>query len=185
MPPDARGVHAAIAFTGHAFLLTDVAPASLAPFQPDGFGGATAPDLLLHLAGPGGLVGSLDVVLVARAGGADPLALTDGLIDHPRVERATHHRRDVQVFGDERGFVTVGLGLVGRTEISIELTGAAMGGGSGRELIRGGLASIAEHHGPNGPVFAQVAPGNALSLRSFLACGFVPIGSEVLIERAS
>jgi RimJ/RimL family protein N-acetyltransferase len=32
-------------------------------------------------------------------------------------------------------------------------------------------------------VFAQVATGNAASLRAFLACGFVPIGSEVLIEQ--
>jgi len=31
-------------------------------------------------------------------------------------------------------------------------------------------------------VFAQVAPGNAASLRAFLAAGFVLIGSEVLIE---
>jgi RimJ/RimL family protein N-acetyltransferase len=29
-------------------------------------------------------------------------------------------------------------------------------------------------------VFAQVAPGNAASLRAFLAAGFRPIGSEVL-----
>jgi hypothetical protein len=31
------------------------------------------------------------------------------------------------------------------------------------------------------PVFAAVAPGNARSLRAFLATGFVPLGSEVLI----
>ena len=30
-------------------------------------------------------------------------------------------------------------------------------------------------------VWAQVAPGNAASLRAFLTCGFFPIGSEVLI----
>ena len=33
--------------------------------------------------------------------------------------------------------------------------------------------------------WAQVAPGNAASLRAFLACGFVPVCSEVLIEPAS
>jgi hypothetical protein len=33
-------------------------------------------------------------------------------------------------------------------------------------------------------VWAQVSPGNAQSLRAFLACGFVPIGSEVLIRPA-
>ena len=30
-------------------------------------------------------------------------------------------------------------------------------------------------------VFAQVAPGNAASVRAFLACGFTPIGSEILL----
>lgn len=34
---------------------------------------------------------------------------------------------------------------------------------------------------PEGEIaFAQVAPGNASSLRAFLAAGFSPIGSEVL-----
>ncbi|WP_275461151.1 hypothetical protein [Streptomyces noursei] len=32
------------------------------------------------------------------------------------------------------------------------------------------------------PVFAAVSPGNARSLRAFLACGFTPIGSEVLLR---
>jgi hypothetical protein len=31
-------------------------------------------------------------------------------------------------------------------------------------------------------VFAAVSPGNARSLRSFLAAGFVPIGGEVIID---
>ena len=29
---------------------------------------------------------------------------------------------------------------------------------------------------------SALAPGNAASLRAFLACGFVPIGAEVLVE---
>jgi hypothetical protein len=33
---------------------------------------------------------------------------------------------------------------------------------------------------PGEPVFGQVAPGNARSLRAVLAAGFKPIGSEVL-----
>jgi hypothetical protein len=32
------------------------------------------------------------------------------------------------------------------------------------------------------PVFAAVAPGNACSLRAFLAAGFTPVGSEVIIQ---
>jgi RimJ/RimL family protein N-acetyltransferase len=35
------------------------------------------------------------------------------------------------------------------------------------------------------PVFAAVSPGNARSLRALLACGFTPIGSEVLLRPAN
>jgi hypothetical protein len=62
----------------------------------------------------------------------------------------------------------------GRREMSVETTDH---GPSGRELIEQALTMT-----PSGdPLFAAVAPGNARSLRSFLACGFVPLGSEVLI----
>jgi hypothetical protein len=61
--------------------------------------------------------------------------------------------------------------------------GPAAGGGAGhgRRLIRAALAALT----PGETVWAQVAPGNAQSLRAFLACGFVPIGSEVLIRPAT
>jgi hypothetical protein len=46
----------------------------------------------------------------------------------------------------------------------------------GRVLLRSALALL-----PAGtPVFAQVSPGNAVSVRALLASGFVPVGSEVL-----
>jgi hypothetical protein len=70
--------------------------------------------------------------------------------------------------------VTVAAGLAGRTELSVE----AAVPGTGRALIRAALGSV-----PVGePVFAAVAPGNARSLRAFLAEGFVPLGSEVLMR---
>jgi hypothetical protein len=48
--------------------------------------------------------------------------------------------------------------------------------GTGRGLIGDALRLV-----PAGePVFAAVAPGNARSLRAFLAAGFTPLGSEVL-----
>ena len=85
------------------------------------------------------------------------------------------------MLGDEHGLVTIGNGLVGRTEMSVELIGGEHGRGAGRRLIHAGL----HHVDARRPVFAQVAAGNAASLRAFLACGFVPIGSEVLIETIS
>jgi len=82
------------------------------------------------------------------------------------------------VFGDERGLVTLGRGLAGRLELSVELhDGTDRNGGAGRALIGTGLAAAP----PDALVWAQVSPGNAASLRAFLACGFVPIGGEVLI----
>ena len=135
----------------------------------------------MRLAG-GGAIGSLDVVLVRTgAGGSTALTERTDLEHHPRVERARHHRRDVRVLGDDRGFVTIGRGLVDRIEMSVELLDHAHGTGAGRQLITEGLRAI----GADELVFAQVAPGNAASLRAFLACGFRPIGSEVLIEVSS
>lgn len=178
-PPDAAGTHAVVCFTGHAFVLTDRSPADLAPFAADGFGAALAPALLLELAGPGGEIGSIDVVLVRQAlGGGSDLRRLDDLDDHPRVRRSRHHRRAVRVLGDDRGLVTIGRGLVDRTEISVELTGGPRAAGAGRSLIDAALHEI----GADELVFAQVAPGNAASLRAFLASGFVPIASEVIIE---
>ena len=80
---------------------------------------------------------------------------------------------------DDVGLVTLGSGLVGRLELSVELLSAEKyGAGAGTRLISDGLAEV-----PAGElVWAQVAPGNAASLRSFLRAGFVPIGAETLID---
>jgi hypothetical protein len=200
MAPAAMGTCAVVSFTSHAYVLTDLAPADLEGLELDGYGAASEANALVRLAA-GRQIGSLDVVLVTtgRGGGVSrggaagvsdqgPWALDRshhvGLADrqdlehHPRVERARHHRRDVRVLGDERGFVTIGSGLVGRTELSVELLDTEHNRGAGRDLIKRGLEAI---HADM-LVFAQVAPGNAASLRAFLAAGFVPIGSEVLIE---
>ena len=60
------------------------------------------------------------------------------------------------------------------------MTGAPGGAGAGRSLLMGALARL----DAGDVVFAQVAPGNAASVRMFLACGFVPLGSEVLFGPA-
>jgi hypothetical protein len=167
-------------FTGHSIVLTTHNAAELMARGADGFGGVTQPDLIRWLAGPDGAVGSHDALLVARGAvtSSVPLSERSDLDNHPRVQRARHYRSDRRVFGDERGLVTLGHGLVGRLEISVELTSATRGGGAGRELIMAGLALVPEGN----LVWAQVAPGNAASLRAFLAGGFVPIGAETLIE---
>lgn len=181
VPPDAAGTHAVVEFTAHSFVLTDRSPSDVVARGADGYGGASAPDLLRWLAGADGWIGTQDAVLLATGtGGTGPaLDARPDLLDHPRARRAAAHRRQVRVFGDGTGLVTVGTGLVGRTEVSVELLdGVARGAGHGRRLITAARALV-----PAGELlFAQVAPGNAASLRAFLAAGFVPIGSETLIE---
>lgn len=186
LPHERGGPRAVVEFTGHSFVLTDRSIEELLARGADGFGGASKPDVLRWLAGPDGWIGSHDAVLVARGTGdastagftRDGLAERRDLDEHPRVERSRRHRRDVKVFGDDAGFVTLGRGLVGRLEISVELLAPTTHGrGGGRRLIRAGLGLV-----PAGAlVWGQVAPGNAASLRAFLACGFVPIGAETLI----
>jgi hypothetical protein len=177
--PDDDGTNAVVELTGHSCVLTDRPALDLLAQGAHGFGACTHPDVLRWLAGPGGSIGSLDAVLVATARPGVGLAERSDLDDHPRVERARAHRRDVRVFGDDRGFVTVGHGLAGRLELSVELhDGTRRCDGAGRMLIGAGLAVAP----PGELIWAQVSPGNAASLRAFLACGFVPIGSEVLLK---
>jgi hypothetical protein len=181
-PPMHPGHCAVVEFTGHAVILTDHDADELIALGADGFGGASHPDVKQRLAGSHGVIGTQDVMLVAPArggqGGEARLSARTDLDDHPRVIRAREHRRDVCVYGDDSGLVTIGRGLVDRWETSIELfTEQAPGRGAGRRLIAAALDLV-----PAGDfVWAQVAPGNAASLRAFLACGFIPVGAETLI----
>jgi ribosomal protein S18 acetylase RimI-like enzyme len=187
LAPDPAGTCAVVEFTGHSVVLTDLTRADLADLDLHGFGGCTHPDVLLRLADdtPAGgrrTIGSLDAVLVARARPGAALSRRGDLEDHERVRRARRQRHGVEVFGDERGLVTLGHGLVGRLEMSIERTDPASAGqGIGLALVEAGLAAA-----PDGElVWAQVAPGNAASMRTFLAAGFVVVGAEVLLHRRS
>jgi hypothetical protein len=186
LPALGGGLECSVAFTGHAVVATDLPAAAVLARGPDGFGGSLAPDFLRWLAGPDGWIDAVDAILVGRGtgpgtgpGGDRPvLPRRTDLEDHPRVVRARGVRTAVDVHGDDRGVVTVSRGLAGRCELSIEV--ARPGRGVGRALLADGLRLI-----PAGaPVFAAVAPGNARSLRMFLAAGFTPLGSEVLLRPA-
>lgn len=183
LPPDqTTGQHAVLCFTGHAVVASDLPLTEIAALGIDGYGQAHHPDVLRGLAGPGGWIGVLDAVLVAKGTGVGDTALTftDIHHGHHRVAYARETRTEVRVLADERGLVTLGVGLGGRTELGIELVGASPGGGHGRSLLRDVLAEF-----PAGkPVWASCAPGNARSLRALIGVGFVPVGSEVLLQPA-
>ena len=89
---------------------------------------------------------------------------------------ATGNRSRFYTAVNGEAVVVLGRGLAGRREVSLEIDEAARGRGLGRRLLLGARSLIPE----GDVVFAQVAPGNAASLRAFLAAGFRPIGSEVL-----
>ena len=188
LPPLRSGRECSVGFTGHAVIATALPADEVLARKPDGFGASLAPDFLRWLAGPTGKIDVIDATLVGRGtggtggpgSGGDPLPERPDLADHPRVRYALAIRTGVRVFGDERGVVTLSEGLAGRPELSIEATPAGQGRGIGRALLRDALRLV-----PAGaPVFAAVSPGNARSLRAFLAVGFTPIGSEVLIHPA-
>ncbi|WP_232050101.1 hypothetical protein [Actinoplanes sp. OR16] len=182
VPPLAGGLECSVAFTGHAVVATALSADEVRARKPDGFGGSMSPDFLRFLAGPAGWIGVIDATLVSRGTGGRPrLPELDGVDEHPRVQYAREMRSDLRIHGDERGIIVVAAGLAGRTELSIELTDPGHDGrGHGRSLIADALTLV-----PAGePVFAAVSPGNARSLRAFLASGFTPIGSEVLLRPA-
>ena len=100
---------------------------------------------------------------------------------YQRVQRAHRYRDDVRAWqtGDGAGCLTLGRGLAGRWEVSFEVEPPARGRGLGRALAAAALGLLP----PGTPVFAQVAPGNSVSLRATLAAGYVPVGAEVLLPR--
>lgn len=175
--PLGDGIEAVVSFTGHAFLATALPRSAFAGDRLDGFGAALRPAVLHRLAGTGGEVGVLDATLVGRGRGGGRLPLRTDLAGHPRVQHARSLRSDVRVYGDERGLVTVASGHAGRTEISVEVFDDG-NRGNGRALLDEAVRLVPEGQ----PVFAAVSPGNARSLRAFLAAGFSPIGSEIWIR---
>jgi GNAT superfamily N-acetyltransferase len=187
LPPLPGPVDAAVvAFTAHSYLVADVDPELARSRLRDGDpGAATRPAFLTWLAGQlGAHAGQLDAVLVAPGLDGTPLLELEPRTDlerHHRVARASRYRRDLRVFASpgDGGLLVVGRGLAGRWEAAFEVDPERRGHGLGRAL-----ALAARHLVPDGePLFVQVSPGNAASLRAVLAAGYRPLGSEVLFPR--
>jgi hypothetical protein len=144
-----------------------------------------APPFLLWLADRlGSRPGSHDLVLAATGPAPESdlaLVAAPHASDHPRVRRASRYRTDVRIFTDHDAFgvLVLGRGLAQRWELAFEVEPAGRNRGLGRRLALAARSQVPTDE----PVFAQVAPGNAASVRSVLAAGFRPIGSEVLFPR--
>ena len=197
-PDGTSTLEVVMAFTGHAFVATSADPALVLAAGADGYGMASSPAVLSLLGGIGAAAGEqssfgvTDATMFARGtgapagahgsgapAGASGLTARTDLEGHHRVRHARRIRRDVVVYGDERGLVTLGTGFAGRRELSVEAVPQGQGRGWGRSLITDALALV-----PEGDViFAAVAPGNARSIRAFLGVGFTIVGSETIIVR--
>jgi RimJ/RimL family protein N-acetyltransferase len=173
-----------LAFTGHIVIAADVDPQWLADHLPPGdLSAPTNPPFLSaleHLTAR--RVNAIDAMLLAPALTEPTPTLTEFTdLDHPRVARAWRYRDEVRVYSDNAtdGLVIIGRGLAGRLECAIEVPPAARNQGAGRHLARSARALIP----PGTSIWAQVTPGNAASLRTFLAAGYKPVGSEALLVK--
>jgi len=186
LEPLAGPVDAICSFTAHHVLAVGVDPDEVrSRLAGEDLGAPMSPEFLAWVAGElGSRCGPIDAVLVTFGERETPQIPLEELpeSDHPRLVRAQRYRTDVRMFRDAfgRGVVAVGRGLASRWEVSYEVEPASRGKGVGRTLAMAARRLI-----PAGePLFAQVTPGNAASLRSVIAAGYRPLGAEVLFPRA-
>jgi GNAT superfamily N-acetyltransferase len=176
---------AMIGFTGHFVLAADISPAAVAARLPEG--DLSVPMSAAFLTWVGECIGgrplTFDALLCALGTGAGPpeWLQPDASVDHPRIARARRYRDDIDVWRthDGQGILSIGRGVCARWELGFEVAPDARGAGLGRRLVAAACALL-----PAGtPLWAQIAPGNASSLRAVLAAGFVPVAAEVLFAR--
>jgi hypothetical protein len=185
LPAPATGAQAVIGFPGHHVIAIAIEEeVARTRLRAGDLSQPMSAGFLLFLAGwIGAEPGTLDVLLAATGPAKARVELwrRHDLDAHPRVLRAGRYRPDLATYADREigepdGIVVVGRGLAGRWEMAFEVAEPARGNGLGRRLAATARTLLPADE----PLFAQVAPGNASSLRSVLAAGFRPIGSEVL-----
>jgi hypothetical protein len=175
VPRPRNDLSAVICFTGHVFLAAALEPAEIQALDLDGFGRPLSPTVLQRIAKPAGRIGDIDLVLTAFGRHeTDTPAQTDGLADHPRVMRALQLRQGVRVFGNPDGFVTLGVGIFGRLEISIEIAEKQRGHGIGRHLLQSSLGLV--------PLVSRCSPRFRQAIRGHYGL-FSPPGSSRLVRR--
>jgi GNAT superfamily N-acetyltransferase len=168
-----------IAFTGHSVIFADVDEDwILSLLAEDDLSAPLTPPFLSALEDRmNRRVDNIDILALASPCRDRPsLQLAEvTAADHPRVERAHRCRDDVRVWTCPGGTLVIGRGVAGRWEVAIEVDPSYQGRGLGRALAR-----AARHLTPH-PLWAQIAPGNAASVRTFLAAGYTPMGAEALL----
>jgi hypothetical protein len=190
MPPPDCKLCGVLAFTAHHVVIADVSPAWVRDrLRPGDLSAPLNPPFLAALTELTGCgVSSIDAVMVAPA--PPPTATATGIsapeldlrpadtVDHDRVTRARQYRTAVRAWQCDGGLLVLGRGLAGRWEVAVEVERRARGRGLGRRLF------TAARHLVDGPVWAQVAPGNVASMRALLRAGYRPGGAEALLVRS-
>lgn len=187
VPGPARLVASVVAFTGHHVIAADIdAGEARSHLEPDDIASPFNPAFLAWLGRRlDAHVGHIDVTLARMGSGAGDEWLQHVAVppDNERVRRARGQRADVEFLAPPEGgaVVTLGAGLAGRRELSMEITNEShRNTGLGTRLVRAAASRIPTDEA----VFASVAPGNTRSLRCLLHAGFVPIGAECILTSA-
>ncbi|RSS09718.1 GNAT family N-acetyltransferase [Streptomyces sp. WAC08401] len=174
-----------IAFTAHSVVFTDEAEGwvreTLGALDCDPLAAAMHPRFLTALAArTGRAVDTVDVLLTGAPLPGRPEPALEEVADagHPRVVSAGRRRDGVRVWTVDGGVLVLGRGVAGRLEVAVEVAEGARHRGLGRRLV-----AAAQRLAGGEPVWAQVAAGNARSLRAFQAAGYRPVGSEALFLR--
>jgi len=175
-----------ISFTAHALIFADTDPGWIrSQLTPGDLSAPLEPRFLHALGEKLRCAAHIDMLTCASALAGDPpdeIGLAelpgDARHEHPRVLRALDHRDEVRVWQADGGVVMIGRGVAGRWEVAVEVDPVSRGSGLGRRL-----ALAARHLVPApAPLWAQIAPGNAASVRAFLHAGFRPVGAEALFS---
>ncbi|HLL33250.1 MAG TPA: GNAT family N-acetyltransferase [Streptomyces sp.] len=173
-----------MAFTAHSVVFTNEDPRwvydTLAALDCDALAATLHPRFLTaFLERTGRTTETVDAVLVSTPlPGEPPLALREADSGHPRVVYARERRDDVRAWAAEGAVLVMGRGVAGRLEVSVEVDEGVRHRGLGRAL-----ASAARHLAGE-PLWAQISPGNARSVRAFQAAGYRQVGAEALLRRA-
>jgi RimJ/RimL family protein N-acetyltransferase len=184
LPPWDGPADAVVAFSAHSLIIADLDPTEVQRKLPSDDPGAPMSAAFLgwlrtRLATRSPGIHDLVVAAPGLGEGSSPeLIAREDLWTHPRVVSGSRLRSNLRLYSDRESVavLTLGKGLVGRTEVSIEIDREHRGRGLGRRLARAALSLI-----PRGePLFAQVSPGNVASVRAFLAAGYRPICAEML-----
>ncbi|MFD5596704.1 GNAT family N-acetyltransferase [Streptomyces griseorubiginosus] len=171
-----------LSFTAHSVVFTDEDPewvrATLRGLDCDPLAATMNPRFLTALLDRTGRRSeTIDAMLVADPlPGEPPLPLKEiEDANHPRIAYARGRRDDIRAWTADGGVLVTGRGVGGRLEVSVEVDEAVRQRGLGRVLVSAARHLVGE------PLWAQVSPGNARSLRAFQAAGYRPVGAEAVL----